>query len=293
MSKVSLGFIPNTILVPLDQLLPSRKTPAGLLSSKKYRQIVASIGEVGLIEPLSVMPADTESGQYLLLDGHIRLIAMRELGHGQASCLVAKDDENYTYNTRVNRVSTIQEHFMIRRAIDRGVSPDKLAKTLGVDVSLIHKKATLLVGICAEAADMLNDRHFSTNVSRVLKQMKPLRQVECVELMISANNLSSPYADALLVATPANMLIDGKKPQKQAGVTPEQMSRMEREMSKVQGQYKMMEQTYGEDVLNLVLARGYLDKLLSNKAVARYIKQRQPEVLEQFESIIAATSLEH
>jgi hypothetical protein len=88
------------------------------------------------------------------------------------------------------------------------------------------------------------------------------------------------------------MLIDGKKPQKQAGVTPEQMSRMEREMSKVQGQYKMMEQTYGEDVLNLVLARGYLDKLLSNKAVARYLKQRQPEVLEQFESIVATTSLD-
>ncbi|MBV2206350.1 MAG: hypothetical protein KUL87_13080, partial [Pseudomonas sp.] len=35
--------------------------------------------------------------------------------------------------------------------------------------------------------------------------------------------------------------------------------------------------------INLVLARGYLAKLLDNKSVVRYIKQRRPEVLEQFE----------
>ena len=45
-------------------------------------------------------------------------------------------------------------------------------------------------------------------------------------------------------------------------------------------------------MLNLVLARGYLTKLLENEAVTRYLKQRQPEVLEQFEGIIAASSLE-
>ena len=42
------------------------------------------------------------------------------------------------------------------------------------------------------------------------------------------------------------------------------MAKMEREMANLQGQYKMVEQTYGQDVLNLVLARGYLAKLLEN-----------------------------
>lgn len=292
MSKVALGFVPDTLRVALDKLLPSRKTPTGLVTSYKYRQILASMGEIGLIEPLSVTPANPETGQHLLLDGHIRLIALRELGHTEATCLIAKDDESYTYNTRVNRISTIQEHYMIRRAIDRGVSPTKLAKTLGIDVSLIHKKASLLEGICAEATELLQDRHFTTNVSRVLRQMKPIRQVECVELMISANNLTTTYADALLAATPADMLVEGKKPKKRAGITQEQMSRMEREMANVQGQYKLAEQTFGQDVLNLVLARGYLAKLLENKAVNRFLKQRHEDVLEQFENIVQATSLE-
>ena len=44
---------------------------------------------------------------------------------------------------------------------------------------------------------------------------------------------------------------------------------MEREMANLQGQYKMVEQTYGQDVLNLVLARGYLAKLLENKQVVQ------------------------
>jgi hypothetical protein len=292
MSKVALGFVPDTLRVALDKLLPSRKTPTGLVTSYKYRQILASMGEIGLIEPLSVTPANPETGQHLLLDGHIRLIALRELGHTEATCLIAKDDESYTYNTRVNRISTIQEHYMIRRAIDRGVSPTKLAKTLGIDVSLIHKKASLLEGICAEATELLQDRHFTTNVSRILRQMKPIRQVECVELMISANNLTTTYADALLAATQPDMLVEGKKLKKRAGITQEQMSRMEREMANVQGQYKLAEQTFGQDVLNLVLARGYLAKLLENKAVGRFLKQRHADVLEQFENIVHATSLE-
>lgn len=292
MSKVELGFIPEPLLVALDHLLPSRKTPSGLMTSRKYRQILASVSEIGLIEPLSVTPTADAAGQYLLLDGHIRLIVLGELGYTEALCLVAKDDESYTYNTRINRVSTVQEHYMIRRAIDRGVTPAKLAVTLGVDISLIHKKANLLEGICEEATELLKDRHFTTNVSRVLRQMKPLRQVECIELMISANNLTTPYADALLAATPADMLLEGKKPKKHAGVTQEQISRMERELANVQGQYKLVEQTYGQDVLNLVLARGYLAKLLENKAVVRYLTQWQPEVLEQFEDIVETASLD-
>lgn len=292
MTKVPLGFIPDTLLVPLDQILPSRKSPTGLITSVKFKQIRSSIDDVGLIEPLSVTAANKTTGQHLLLDGHIRLIALTELGFTEAPCLVATDDEAYTYNSRINRLSTIQEHFMIRRAIERGLSMERLAKALSVDVSHIIKKMTLLDGICPEAADLLKDRQFSAEISRVIRKMKPTRQVECVELMVSANNITVAYAEALLVATPTEMLVDGKKPQKLTGVTQEQMSRMEREMANLQGQYKLVEQTYAEDVLNLVLARGYLAKLLDNKSVVRYIKQRRPEVLEQFEVIVETTSLD-
>lgn len=292
MTGVVLGFVPEPLMVPLDNILPSRKVPVGLATSRKYNQIRASIAEVGLIEPLSVAAMDAASGQHLLLDGHVRLVALGDLGHQAAPCLIATDDESYTYNNRINRLSTIQEHFMIRRAVERGVSPERLAKALSVDISHITKKINLLEGICPEAVELFKDRQFSVELGRVIRKMKPTRQVECAELMVAANNMTVAYAEALLVATPSTSLVDGVRPRKIVGVGPEQMARMEREMSNLQGQYRLVEQSYGQDVLNLVLARGYLAKLLENVKVTKYVKQRQPEVLEQFTAIVATTSLD-
>ena len=292
MSKVAIGFDLESLTLPVDKILPSRKTPVGMATSRKFIQIRSSIQEIGLIEPLSVGPADSKTGQHVLLDGHIRLIALQELKCSEVPCLVATDDESYTYNSRINRLSTIQEHYMIRRAIQRGVTSERLAKALSVDPRTIERKATLLEGICPEAAELLKDRQFPTDISRVLRKMKPTRQVECVELMVSANTLTISYIEAMLVATPAAMLVEGKKPAKLTGLSQEQMAKMEREMSNLQGQYKMVEQTYGQDVLNLVLAKGYLSKLLENKSVTRYLKQRQPEVLAEFEVIVQTVSLD-
>ena len=179
---------------------------------------------------------------------------------------------------------------MIRRAIDRGVSPERLASALCVDTSHIIKKMGLLNGICAEAAELLKDRQFSVEISQVVRRMKPTRQIECVELMISANNLTVAYARALLTATTPDMLIDNKAPKKPAGVSQEQMARMQREMSNLQGQYKLVEQTYGEDVLNLVLAKGYVTKLLGNIRVAKYLEQHHQDIMEQFVSLSETTS---
>lgn len=292
MSKVALGFVPEPKAIPADKILPSRKTPVGLAISRKFKQILTSIAEIGLIEPLTVSPISGDAGTYTLLDGHMRLLALRELGIAEITCLEAVDDESYTYNNRVNRLSSIQEHHMIRRAIDRGVSADRLARVLNLDVSQIRKRSQLLDGICPEAQGLLEDRQFSTELSRVIRKMKPTRQVECLELMLSANNLSVPYAEALLAATPVEMLVDGKKPRKLSGVTKEQMARMEREMGSLQNQYRLVEQTYGQDVLTLVIVRGYLVKLLANESIARLIRAQAPEIFEQFEAIVATVSIE-
>lgn len=291
MTGVLLGFVPDPLSVPLERILPTRKLPSSLALSVKYKQILESVRTIGLIEPLSVTAPDKSTGQHILLDGHVRLIALRELEYETAPCLVAKDDEAFTYNSRVNRLSTIEEHRMIRRAIDRGVEAEHLAIALSIDISQIFKKAKLLDGLCPEAIELLKDRQFSTDVARIIRKMKPTRQVECVELMVSANKITVPYAEALLVATPAEMLVDGNKTRK-LGMTPEQVARMEREMENLQSQYKLVEQTYAEDVLNLVLAKGYLNKLLGNKAVVKFLQRRHSDVLTEFKAIVEAMSLD-
>lgn len=260
--------------------------------TRKFKQILASIEEIDLIEPLSIGPIDRKSGMHLLLDGHLRLLVFRKLGRMEVPCLVSTDEETYTYNNRVNRLSSVQEHFMIRRAIERGVAPERLANALCVDVTQIMKKARLLDGMCPEATELLKDRQFSADVSTALRKMKPTRQVECAELMISANNLTVSYARALLTATSSEMLVTGRKCLATKAVSQEQISRMEREMLNLHDQYKSAEQTFGEDTLNLVLARGYICKLVENKQVVRYLKLHYSEVLDEFENIIHSTTLE-
>lgn len=291
MSKPALGFIPEPLLLPLSAVLPSRKTPEGLETTRKFKQITASIEAVGLIEPLSV-GRPNQSGHYILLDGHTRLVALKQLGFEKALCLVATDDESYTYNNRVNRLSSIQEHVMIRRAVERGVTPERLAKALDVDISHIIKKLNLLDGICPEAAELLRDQTFSANLGAVLRKMKPTRQVECVELMVSANNITIAYAEALVAATPSNMIVGETKTRKMTGVSADQMAKMEREMGNLQEQFKLAEQSYGQDILNLVLAKGYLGKLMTNEAVMRHLTKKHPEVLNEFDSIVRMVTLD-
>lgn len=291
MTKPLLGFIPDPLRLPLSVILPSRKSPEGLLTSRKFKQIVTSIQGVGLIEPLSVGKPN-RSGQYVLLDGHTRLVALKQLGFEDAPCLVATDDESYTYNNRISRLSSIQEHAMIRRAVESGIPPERIASELDVDVSHILKKLNLLDGICPEAAELLRDQTFSPNLGAVLRKMKPTRQIECVELMVSTNNITVAYAQALVAATPSNFLVGETKPRKMAGVTADQMAKMEREMGNLHEQFKLAEQTYGQDILNLVLAKGYLTKLMNNDAILRHLTKKYPDVLNEFDGIVRMAALD-
>jgi hypothetical protein len=113
-----------------------------------------------------------------------------------------------------------------------------------------------------------------------------------VELMLSANTLTISYVEALLAATPSELLVAGSQPKKLNGASAESLARLQREMAQVQNQYKLAEQTYGQDVLHLVLARGYLQKLLENPQITRFLRQQQPEILSEFESIVQTVSLE-
>ena len=67
---------------------------------------------------------------------------------------------------------------MILNAVKKGVSEERLARALNVDIASIRKKRNLLVGICPEAAELLKDRHVPINVFAELRFMKPLRQID-------------------------------------------------------------------------------------------------------------------
>lgn len=292
--NLTLGFDLETWQIPLEELMPSKKVPDGVMTTRKFKQIVSSIREVGLIEPLSVIRTDPGKAGFLLLDGNLRVLALKELGQDTAPCLIAKDYETYTYNHRINRLSTVQEHYMLRRAIDKGVSRERLARALNVNLSTINSRINLLHGICPRAVELLQDHQFTPDVTRILRKMKAARQIEAVELMIAAGSITAAHADALLKASPPEQRADVKPPQPEEpkGDPLEQIVRLEKEMNQVQSKYKDAEQSYGSELLNLVVARGYLTKLIGNPAVRSYLDRHAPEILEHFELVANTASME-
>jgi ParB-like chromosome segregation protein Spo0J len=289
---VRVGFERAIATLPMSALLPLRTVPEAIRRSAKFKQIAQSVAEIGIIEPLVVARSKEHKGKYLLLDGHMRHAVLTDMATAEARCLIAADDEAYTYNKRINRLATVQEHFMIVRAVERGVSEEKLAKALNLDVRGIKRRRVLLIGICPEAIELLKDKSVNSRTFDILRKMKPMRQIEAAELMTTAGNYSLSYARALLAATRQADLVKSEEPKKIAGMTPEQMARMEREMEKLQRDLKSVESRYGEDVLQLVIASGYLSKLVANAETKRYLGQHHPEILSEFRAIIAATSLD-
>jgi hypothetical protein len=89
--------------------------------------------------------------------------------------------------------------------------------------------------------------------------------------MSAMNNFTARYAHALLAATRREDLAQPDRPKKIRGLTAEQMARMEREMDGLQREFKAVSASYGDTVLNLVVASGYVSRLIGNPGVSGYL----------------------
>jgi len=247
--------------------------------------------ELGLIEPLVVYPQAKTDGYFILLDGHIRYMILKAIGQPTVKCLVATDDEAFTYNHKVNRLPPVQEHYMILRALKHGVSEARLARALNVDINNIRQKRDMLDGICSEAVQILKDRHATVPAFRELRKVKPMRQIEIAEIMCATNHASVGYVKCLVATTPPEQMVDGEQGKDLRGLMADDIARMEHETESLGREFKLIEESHGKNTLNLVLVVGYLRKLLENARIGRYFSQHHPEILVEFQKLVESRSL--
>jgi hypothetical protein len=290
LESIGRAFDPDLIVIPIKSILPLKAIEKTVKSSHKYRQVLASVREVGLVEPPAVVRDAQNSDSYLLLDGHLRIELLRDLGMTEVECLISTDDEAFTYNKRISRLSPVQEQRMIAKAIERNVPRDKIARALNINLGSLRRKVQLLDGIGEEAIGLLKDKICPMAVFDVLRKMKPIRQVEAAELLINANNFSVRYASAILAGTPQSQLVDSQTPKRLKGMTAEAIARMERELSRLQQAITSIQDSYGQDHLHLTVVKGYLAKLIVNERVVKYLERNQPEFLGEFRKIAEMTS---
>jgi hypothetical protein len=289
--KVRIGFEKKAIELPLASILPIRQVKPTDGCFGKYRTVLASIKAIGLVEPLVVYPNRAAKGTYLLLDGHMRVKALQEIGTERALCLVSTDDDAFTYNDKISRIALIQEHRMIMKALDGGVTEEAIAKALDIDVKTVVSRKRLLDGIHNEAVQILKDKPITERALGVLKNVKALRQIEMAQLMVSANNYTFSYVRALLVGTNREQLVKPDEPKKVRGMSAEDVTRMEKEMESMEHDFRLFQDQYGENTLHLGAAQRYVRKLLDNAKVKRFLNQRHPEILEELQELAALDAL--
>jgi RepB plasmid partitioning protein len=214
------------------------------------------------------------------------------MGVKEAKCLLSTDDEAYTYNRHVNHIPPIAQHFMLLEALKTGLTEERIAVALNISLEAIRTKRDMLNGICPEAVQILINKQVSPKVFSILRKMKPVRQIEAAEHMVAGGTYTVPFAQALLAVTKPEMLECHSVSSKSLEATSTAArSMLEGENESLLRDLKAVEESYGTDVLTLTVACGYLDRLLKNPKIERYLARNHADILQTVQAILSDSGM--
>ncbi len=112
-------------------------------------ELAASIGEVGVLEPLIVTP-NGQQGTYYIVAGHRRWAAARRAGLETVPCLVRAMDQRQQQlciiveNLQRQDLSPVEEARAYRQLQDLGLSQADIARQVGCNHARIHHRLAIL-----------------------------------------------------------------------------------------------------------------------------------------------------
>ncbi|EKA6689956.1 chromosome partitioning protein ParB, partial [Salmonella enterica] len=248
------------------------------------------IAEFELVEPILVY-FDKKENEIRILDGHLRIEAMKELGIEKAACIISTLDDTFTPNKHVNHMNAIQEHKMIKKALTK-VSIEKLSAVLGISVDNITEKTNFLTGIDPIVISLLSDKPIPRTTFTILRKMKPIRQIEVVESMIGFDNYSRGLAVSMLDNTPEHLLVKKPKQPIKSNKAKKAMLRLEREMTVTKEETSKIKHEYGSNTLKFSIARSYIDSLLSSPKILHWFLENEPQYLTELKKISKINSFD-
>jgi hypothetical protein len=175
---------------------------------------------------------------------------------------------------------------MLVKAINDGVSEERIASVLHIDLKTLRQKRELLVGICAEATELLKDKHITAGCFAVLRKMTALRQIEAAELMSTISNYSVALAKTVLAASTPDQLAKSGTRKAPRSLSPDQLAQLEQEMTNTQAGLAALKDKYGTDRLELQVTCRYLTTLFRNPRLRKYLTKQHSDLLRELEQII-------
>jgi len=190
------------VFLKREEITVEEKREVDFERNRKYKKIVSSIINIGMIESLSVY---REGTQHILMDGYLRLKAAEELKIEELPCFIYQGRDSYTFNAMRNELSPLQESRMLKRAISQGVDEKDLAAVLNVRVDRIRQTRDLAENLIPKARELLESNVIFRSTAEQLKRVTEERQYEILEKMKELNNYNSSYAKVLVMKSPEEM----------------------------------------------------------------------------------------
>ena len=158
-------------------------------------------------------------------------------------------------------------------------------------VRVIMASLRLLNGIDERAADLLKNKNISQPAVRMLRKVKPARQVEIAEMMVAANNFGMGYTEALVLGTDPQMMAHPDVDKLKKGMSAEDIARMQNEMESLERDLKTATDNYMENMFTLQTAQTYIKNLLKNTKVAGYLAKHHAEIQNVLAEVAAAETV--
>lgn len=290
-----MSFTPPTEIA-LSELQHCVPVSAMSLRTQAYEKLQESVRRSGLIKPLVVIPPassteDEVPRTLLVVDGQLRLSALRANSIRAASCVTPVRDRTFARSERFNMPSLVQEHQIVDRALQAGWSSVQLAKLLGVAPAAVDLRRKMLRGICADAIAMLSETSAPEGAFAHLRRMVPERQIKAAKTMVIMGEYSARLSLALLRATPRSQLI--RKLRTPNWTDDERAGALEAQerLSSTAELTSQLQSAHAQSTAEFVILRGYVRRLLANAKLVGWLARERSEDLRQLQSIADTESL--
>jgi len=211
--EVKTGDIVN---INLNQISPGRFQPRKQFNPEKHKELVASIREKGIMQPILVRPAKDREG-FEVIAGERRLRAARELGFEQIPAFIkeVKDEEalelSLIENIQREELNPIEEAYAYRELIDRfNLNQEDVAKAVGKDRSTISNTLRLLK-LPRKIQDYVSRETLSTGHARAILAIENERQQIEIADEIVKRGLSVRETEALVKRSKEKEIVKPKR----------------------------------------------------------------------------------
>jgi ParB family chromosome partitioning protein len=191
--------------IDIDALQPGRFQPRMNFDTARHEDLVSSIKEKGIMQPLIVRPLKGSGDQqYELIAGERRHRALKELGHVKVPVIIrdVKDEEalelSLIENIQRQELNSIEEAHAYERLINEfGLSQDDVSKAVGKDRSTIANVLRLLK-LPLVVQDYVSRGTITAGHARALVSIDDKKQQLTIAERVAKNGLSVREVESLV-----------------------------------------------------------------------------------------------